>query len=84
MSPSTGPRSAELEGRPRLDDLEERQRSHMFRLLVDEAVEWLTAGQCGDVPLGQAVWEANATFSQAVRMLVEAPVDGWPCEEQVA
>lgn len=67
--------------RPRsLDAIAEDQRTRTFRLHVEEAAGWLTAGLSGDVPLGQAVWEANVTFAQAVRMLLDAPVDGWPDE----
>lgn len=60
------------------------QRTRTFRLHIEEAAWWLEAGLDGDVPLGRAVAEADVTFAQAVRMLLDGPVDGWPCDEQAA
>lgn len=65
-------------------EVERHQRSVMFRLWVDEATDLLLNARDGGLHPAAAAWDAHATLGRAVRMLLDGPVDGWPCDEAAA
>jgi hypothetical protein len=66
------------------EEIRQRDRSLAVREAVEDAYWFLHAGRSGVIPAPQGAWQAYFVLHHAVAVLLQGPVDGWPCEETAA